>query len=109
VDEATCYHVLNYLHDRSEEEVMRVLINGWMSFFGPPDSMVLDADGCFRGYRFETLQAQCATQVRYVPADAHYQLGRTERHGQSIRYIVQRLVSQFAPVGASELNIIVAM
>ena len=109
VDEATCYHVLSYLHDRSEEEVMRVLINGWMAFFGPPDSVVLDADGCFRGYRFETLQAQCATQIRYVPADAHYQLGRTERHGQSIRYIVQRLVNQFAPVGAAELNLITAM
>ncbi|CAE7457471.1 unnamed protein product, partial [Symbiodinium necroappetens] len=109
VDEATCYHVLSYLADRTEEEVMKVLINGWMSFFGPPDSLVLDADGCFRGYRFETLQAQCATQVRYVPADAHYQLGRTERHGQAIKYIVQRLVSQFSPVGAAELNVITAM
>ena len=109
VDEATCYHVLSYLTDRTEEEVMKVLINGWMSFFGPPDSLVLDADGCFRGYRFETLQAQCATQVRYVPADAHYQLGRTERHGQAIKYIVQRLVSQFSPVGAAELNVITAM
>ncbi|CAE7400538.1 GIP [Symbiodinium sp. CCMP2456] len=109
VDDATCYHVLNYLQDRSEEEVMKVLINGWMAFFGPPDSLVLDSDGCFRGYRFETLQAQCATQVRYVPADAHYQLGRTERHGQAIKYICQRLVSQFSPVGAQELSVIAAM
>eukprot|EP00439_Symbiodinium_sp_Y106_P059734 s694_g8.t1 len=31
------------------------------------------------------------------------------RHGQSIRYIVQRLVSQFAPLGPEELNVIVVM
>ena len=109
VDDATCYHVLSYLPDRSEEEVIRILINGWFSYFGPPDEMLLDADGSFRGYRFETLQAQCAVKVRYAPADAHYQMGRVERHGQAVRYIVRRLVSQFAPVGHEELNIIVMM
>ena len=109
VDDATCYHVLNYLHNRSEEEVMKLLINGWFAFFGPPDEMLLDSDGSFRGYRFETLQAQCAVKVRYAPADAHYQMGRAERHGQAIKYIVQRLVSQFAPVGAQELNMLVTL
>ncbi|CAE7889819.1 RE1 [Symbiodinium microadriaticum] len=109
VDEATCYHVLNYMRDRTEEETMRLLVNGWFAFFGPPDEMLLDSDGSFRGFRFETLQAQCAVRIRYAPADAHYQMGKVERHGQSIRYIVQRLVSQFAPLGAEELNLIVTM
>ena len=109
VDDATCYHVLNYISNRSEEEVMKLLVNGWFSFFGAPDEMLLDADGCFRGYRFETLQAQCSVKVRYAPADAHYQMGRAERHGQAVRYMVQRLVSQFAPVGHAELNILVMM
>ncbi|CAE7560935.1 GIP [Symbiodinium sp. CCMP2456] len=109
VDEATSYHVLNYMRDRSEEETMRLLINGWFAFFGPPDELLLDSDGSFRGFRFETLQAQCAIKVRYAPADAHYQMGKVERHGQSVRYIVQRLVSQFSPMGPEELNVIVMM
>ncbi|OLP93808.1 hypothetical protein AK812_SmicGene24243 [Symbiodinium microadriaticum] len=109
VDEATSYHVLSYMKDRSEEETMRLLVNGWFAFFGPPDEMLLDSDGSFRGFRFETLQAQCAVKVRYAPADAHYQMGKVERHGQSIRYIVQRLVSQFAPLGPEELNVVVMM
>ncbi|CAE7806594.1 RE1, partial [Symbiodinium necroappetens] len=109
VDEATSYHVLSYMRDRTEEETIRLLINGWFSFFGPPDELVLDSDGSFRGFRFETLQAQCAVKVRYAPADAHYQMGKVERHGQAIRYIVQRLVSQFAPLGADELNVVAVM
>ena len=109
VDEATSYHVMSYMKDRSEEETMRLLVNGWFAFFGQPDEMLLDSDGSFRGFRFETLQAQCAVKVRYAPADAHYQMGKVERHGQSIRYIVQRLVSQFAPLGPEELNVVVMM
>ena len=109
VDEATCYHVLNHLHDRTEEEVLNTMVNGWFSYFGPPDELLLDADGCFRGYRFETLQAQCAVKVRFIPADAHYQLGRVERHGQAIKYIVQRLVSQFAPTSVQEMNLLTVM
>ena len=109
VDEATSYHVLSYMRDRLEEETMCFLVNGWFSYFGPPDDMMLASDGSVRGFRFETLQAQCAVKVRYAPADAHYQMGKVERHGQSIRYIVQRLVSQFAPLAPEELNVIVMM
>ena len=109
VDDATCYQVLNYMQNRSEEEAIKLFVNGWMTFFGPPDEIHVDADGCFKGYRFETLQAQCAVKIRYVPSDAHYQLGRAERHGQAIRHVVAPLVSQFTPISVTDMNVIVAM
>ena len=97
------------MHNRSEEEVIKLFVNGWMTYFGPPDEVILDADGCFRGYRFKTLQAQCAVRIRYVPSDAHYQLGKAERHGQTVKYMVRALVSQFTPSTIAEMNLIVAM
>ena len=109
LDEATCYQALTHLKDRSETEVISALLNGWFAFFGMPDEVVLDSDGAFRGLRFESLQAQCDIKIRYVPADAHYQMGRVERRGMSIKYIVQRLVSQFSPCNASELCMLTAM
>ena len=47
-------------------------------------------------------------KLRLVPADSHWQLGKVERHGGAVKCMVSRLVSQFAPVGAQELSLIVA-
>ena len=109
VDDATCYHAAQYLPDRQEMTVLRVFLSGWLTFFGPPDELVLDAEGAFKGLRFETLQVQTGTKLRYVPADAHWQLGRAERHGQALRYVCSRLVSQFAPTTVQEMNLCVTM
>ena len=109
VDQGTCYHACSYLGHRSEETTVAALVNGWFTFFGVPDEIVLDADGAFRGFRFEHLQAQSSVKVRFVPPDAHYQMGRAERHGQTVKHMVRRLVSQFAPTSSDELSLLVAM
>lgn len=56
---------------RSEEDVTNKLVGGWMRYFGHPDSMVIDAEGAFRGMAFETMTAQCGIHLRVVPPDAH--------------------------------------
>ena len=109
VDSATSYQALAYLANRTEMEVLKVLVNGWFTFFGYPDQLLLDAEGAFKGYRFESLQAQCGVKLAYIPADAHHQLGHAERHGQAIRYVVRALVSQFAPTSTPEMNLVVSM
>jgi len=109
LDDASTYQVLDLLPDRSEETVIRVLVKGWFKFFGHPDFLVLDAEGSFRGMSFETLMSQCNIQIRYVPPDAHYQLGKCERHGQTAKWMMQRLVSQFAAHDAEEMEILANM
>ena len=107
MDTATSYQALAYIANRTESEVLKVLlVNGWFSFFGYPDQLLLDAEGAFKGYRFESLQAQCGVKLVYIPADAHRQLGHAERHGQAIRYVVRALVSQFAPTSTPEMNLV---
>ena len=73
VDDGTTYHVVDCLDSRSLEE--------------------LDAEGAMRGWDFEIICAQAGVKVRFVPPDAHYQ---TERHGQAVKQIMRKLVSQFA-------------
>ena len=107
VDYATSYHALSYLVDRSENTVLQVFVNGWMTYFGCPDEVVADAEGSFRGFRWENFSAQSSIKLRLVPADSHWQLGKVERRGGTIKYMVSRLTSQFAPVGAQELLLIV--
>ena len=107
VDYATCYHALSYLVDRSENTILQV-VNGWMTYFGCPDEVIADAEGSFRGFKWENLASQSSVKLRLVPADSHWQLGKVERHGGTVKYMVARLVSQFSPVGAQELSLIVA-
>ena len=85
------------------------LVGGWMRYFGHPDSMVIDAEGAFRGMAFETMTAQCGIHLRVVPPDAHYQLGKVERHGQTIKWMVRRLVNQFAALTQTEMDVVVGM
>ncbi|CAE7832499.1 unnamed protein product [Symbiodinium sp. CCMP2592] len=109
VDDATCYQSASRLQSRSEENVVSNLVNGWFCFFGAPDEMALDAEGAFRGMRFESLHAQLNVDVRCIPPDAHWQLGKAERHGQALRYNASRLINQFAALTIPEVNLCVAM
>eukprot|EP00435_Cladocopium_sp_Y103_P039387 s1919_g10.t1 len=109
LDDATTYQVLDALDSRSEECVVKTLVNGWLRYFGYPDEMVVDAEGALRGILFENLVAQTGIQLRFVPPDAHYQLGKCERHGQAAKWIARRLVSQFAAVTQEEMNIMTSL
>ncbi|CAE7400233.1 FMN2 [Symbiodinium sp. KB8] len=109
VDDGTVYQAATRLNSRSEEAVITALVNGWFTYFGPPDELAIDAEGAFRGMRFETLNAQLNVAVRCVPPDSHWQLGRAERHGQALKYNSARLIHQFAALTPSEVNVCVLM
>ena len=66
-----------------QKRLQRSWPEGGSKFFGFPDEMLLDAEGAMRGWDFEQLCAQAGVKVRFVPPDAHYQLGKAERHGPS--------------------------
>ena len=104
VDDGTTYHVVDLLVTRSSEDVARVLANGWFKYFSFPDEMLLDAEGAMRGWDFEVLAAQAGIRVRFVPPDAHFQIGRAERHGQAVKHIMRRLINQYAATTAAEMQ-----
>ena len=106
VDAGTTYHVVDYLDTRSEDEVVRVLTQGWFRFFGFPDEMVVDAEGAMRSWGFEQLCAQAGIRVRHVPPDAHYQFGRAERHGQAVKWIMRRLINQYSAITSDDMKLL---
>lgn len=109
LDDASTYQVLDRLEDRREDTVVKALIQGWFRFFGHPDCLVLDAEGAFRGFRFENLVSQAGIKIRFVPPDAHYQLGKAERHGATAKWMMRRLVNQFAACTGDEMTILANM
>ena len=109
LDDASTYQVLDRLLDRSEAVVVKKLVDGWFKYFGFPLTLVVDAEGALRGFKFENLVAQCGIQLRFVPPDAHWQLGKCERHGQAAKWIARKLVNQFAALHGEEMDIVVNM
>ena len=106
LDDATTYQCLSLLHSRSEQEVTHCLVHGWFKYFGFPDEMLLDAEGAMKGWHFEELCAQAGIRVRHVPSEAHYQLGKAERHGQAAKWIMKRLINQYAVINAEEMQVV---
>ena len=109
LDDATVFHVVESLEDRAEKHVVEKLVRGWFRYYGIPDEALLDAKGAMKGWSFENLMSQSGVAIRFVPADAHYQLGKAERHGQSIKWIMRRLTNQFAASGWEEMDLLVTM
>ena len=100
VDDTTTYQVLSLLPSRESSQIIEVMAKGWFKFFGFPEALLLDAEGAFKSFDFDTLTAQSGIQVRFVPPDAHYQLGKAERHGHIAREIMNRLIHQHGVLGA---------
>ena len=92
VDDATTYQVLSLLPSREAQQVNKTMCLGWFRYFGLPEALLLDAEGAMKSFEFDELMAQSGIQVRFVPPDAHFQLGKGERHGDIAREIMHRAV-----------------
>eukprot|EP00435_Cladocopium_sp_Y103_P012135 s282_g3.t1 len=109
VDDATTYQILSLLPSREAQQVNKSLCLGWFRFFGLPEALLLDAEGAMKSFEFEELMAQSGIQVRFVPPDAHYQLGKGERHGDIAREIMHRLIHQHGILGADGMDMVATM
>ena len=109
VDDASHYHVLQRLPSRSAENVTEAMVKGWFRFFGPPETMLLDAEGAMKSLKFEELAAQSGCAIRFVPADAHWQLGRAERHGAVAQEIAEKLIVQHGVQSPEEIELVFTM
>ena len=90
IDDAMLLHTIGRLPNREAEQVWKVFRNIWLIPFGLPLEVVLDLDGSFLGY-FEERLNELGVNPIYWPAEAHYQIGRIERHNYVAKLMVNRL------------------
>ena len=46
------------------------------------------------------------TQMRVIPADAHWQLGRTENHGGWFDRVLSKVIDEHSPKNKSGFNVL---
>eukprot|EP00971_Amphidinium_carterae_P068086 1347776-Amphidinium_carterae.1 len=108
VDSATWLHQACLIRHKDARETARAFQKLWFQPYGLPEHITTDADPCFSGV-FARCCDKLGIELRHVPAEAHYQLGRAERHNAILRLIIQRLVDQLACHTDEEASLAVTM
>ncbi|CAK8999613.1 Copia protein (Gag-int-pol protein) [Cleaved into: Copia VLP protein [Durusdinium trenchii] len=102
VDDATTVQVLTLVNDRNSSTITSALVKGWFQRYGLPETLLVDAEGAMKSFAFDELMAQSNIMVRFAPPDAHWQMGKCERHGDAARAILNKLVDQHGLLGAED-------
>ena len=84
VCDGTLLHVAVLADNREAETLMICFRDGWCRPFGAPDEMVLDQEGGFNSGLFTHMAAELSIQLIFVPAAAHWQLGRAESQNYAL-------------------------
>ena len=79
IDYGTNYHTAVIAPNRAEAQER--LINGWLNWAGPPNEILLDSATEFLSQQFVEFLQGMNVRCQVIPPDAHWQLGRIERHG----------------------------
>eukprot|EP00971_Amphidinium_carterae_P278755 5533808-Amphidinium_carterae.2 len=108
VDLATSYHVAKRIVSREALLILRAFTSAWMTPFGLPIEVMSDADGAFKG-GFSDALTTLGVHLRHVPADAHHQLGKVERHNYVLKLMLRKIMDQMVVTSEDQFDIALLM
>ena len=89
IDHGTNYHSAVVAPNRAE--IQDRFTQGWLSWAGTPHEVILDSATEFVSKSFESFLQGLGIKVTVVPPNAHWQMGRVERHGG----VLQNMLSKY--------------
>eukprot|EP00971_Amphidinium_carterae_P245681 4879021-Amphidinium_carterae.1 len=108
VDLATSYHVCRRINSRESHLILRAFTSAWLTPFGIPHEVTADADGAFKGECSDALTV-LGIHLRHIPADAHHQLGKIERHNFVVKLMVRKMIDQLAVASEDQFDVALLM
>eukprot|EP00435_Cladocopium_sp_Y103_P033606 s1891_g8.t1 len=90
IDTATNFHVAVPYQQRTTESLIEAFSSGWIRWAGPPKSMMFDSATEANSEVFAQFLQRHAIQSYVIPTDAHWQLGRAERHGAILMHMISK-------------------
>ena len=102
IDSATNFHVAFATDHRATSfQIIQLVTQNWINWAGPPKLLNMDGAGEFCSEEFERFLQSHDIRSNVVPADAHWQLGKCERHGALLQNMLQKFETQH-PIRATE-------
>ena len=103
VDQASCFQqVLPFFESETSQLLRNLYSENWRRWAGPPKEIVLDPAQTNLGDPLQTPIELEGTLVKTTAAEAHWQLGRTERHGGWFKRVLQKVIEQHNPTSREE-------
>ena len=104
IDHGTNYHTATIAPNRTTEWAMEKITVGWLSWAGPPNEVVADSATEFNNPEFAQFLRQFNTKLTIIPPQAHWQLGKTERHGDVLQHMLNKYQEDFPIENYSDLQ-----
>lgn len=95
LDQATKYHVAVPAPSRAADQVIQRLPEACFHWAGPPNLIVTDATTEFQSEAFEAFLQRYDVKSSTIAPHAHWQNGRSERHGQILQHMLTKLDKEF--------------
>ena len=98
VDQASCYQLMIPFYETETSQVLKRLVSEhWARIFGPPKEVVMDQARTNMGDPLQTFLEFNGGHVHPIAGEAHWQLGRTERHGGWFARILEKALAEHPP------------
>lgn len=91
IDLGTNFHVAFPSRSRTSSDIIQLITRHWIQWAGPPKLLMSDSAGEFCSDEFGTFLKGYDICSRVIPAEAHWQLGKAERHGA----VLQDMLSKY--------------
>ena len=109
LDHGTNFQVAVAAPNRSAEQAIEKFVQAWISWAGPPNELYTDSATEFTSETFQKFLQQNNIKPNVIPPDAHWQLGRTERHGEILQTMLSKYETEHAVQNYADLQIALAM
>ena len=98
VDQASGFQqILPFFEAETSQLLCNLYSDNWKRWAGPPKEIILDPAQTNLGDPLQAPVELDGTMVKTIAAEAHWQLGRTERHGGWFRRVLQKVMEQHSP------------
>lgn len=92
LDRATSFHLVTLLDDHSPESLSKTFNESWCRWAGNPSRISVDMEGGFRGEGFWKAVGDGCIPVVPIAGTAHWQAGKVERHGQTLKRMMENVI-----------------
>jgi hypothetical protein len=88
IDTATNFQLAVPVFRTDAETLFEAFQDCWLRWAGPSKQLVIDNESALCSDQFAQLAQQQNIHLRVVAAYAHWQMGKTERHGDILQHIL---------------------
>ena len=90
IDAATNFHQAVQVHQTDAQSLFEGFRQAWLHWAGPCKQMIIDNESGLCSEQFSVLAQGEDIQLRVIAAYAHWQLGKTERHGDILQHMLRK-------------------